>query len=136
VELMLQTTAVIEALQAYVDAHGCLPSEHEIHDLLNCESAWLETRPWIEERKAAFKDERVESGHFESELALETIRKGALQMTASMLLDQIPQKAAGEQEITRGVDLINRAWELEASLTEPTGRASSPRWISWPKCRP
>jgi hypothetical protein len=40
---------------------------------------------------------------------MQTIRRGALQMVASMLLQQIPQVSKGEWDIYTGIRLIHEA---------------------------
>jgi hypothetical protein len=46
-----QLADCIQAFKDYIDAHGALPSEAEINEILDYEGAWEEARPWI--RRAA-----------------------------------------------------------------------------------
>lgn len=111
VELLLQMEACCKALREYADAHGCLPDAQLIQDILDCDLAWREHRPWIEERKAevANLDDNGDSGFYEREEAMRMIRRGALQAVASMLVDQLPQQRMGENDIHSGIRLMETA---------------------------
>jgi hypothetical protein len=102
----------LTALKEYADAHGALPSEQEIHDILDCDLAWKQFRPWIKERREEVAEAfgRVDDDSlWEREQAMKLIRKGALQVTASMLLDQGPQVSMGESDISAGIRLLQEA---------------------------
>ena len=112
VYLVRQMSDCLAALKEYADAHGALPSEQEIDDILDCDLAWEKYRPWIKERRqeVAGAFGRVDDdGSSEREEAMKLIRKGALQVTASMLLDQRPQVSMGEFDIHAGIRLLREA---------------------------
>jgi hypothetical protein len=111
VSLVKQMSDCLGALKEYADAHGALPSEQEIHDILDCDLAWEHHRPWIKERRKEMVEAfgRVEDDSTERERAMKLVRKGALQAVASMLLGQIPQVSRGESDIYEGMRLIKEA---------------------------
>jgi hypothetical protein len=110
--LFEQLTACSAALQAYAEAHGALPSEREMQGILDYDLAWERRRPGPEQRRGEI-EEMFGPGSAdepsEREAAMRMIRRGALQMVASMLLQQIPQKSKGEWDIYTGVRLIHEA---------------------------
>jgi hypothetical protein len=119
VYLVRQMSDCLAALKEYADAHGALPSEQEIHDILDCGLAWEQHRPWIKERRAdiAAAFGRVDNDSWsDREEAMKLIRKGALQVSASMLLDQLPQVSMGESDIHAGIRLLREA-QLKARAT-------------------
>lgn len=112
VYLVRQLADCSAALKEYADAHGALPSEQEIHDILDCDLAWEQHRPWIRERRQEVAEAfgRVDDDRLSKcEEAMKLIRKGALQATASMLLGQSPQISMGESDINEGIRLLEEA---------------------------
>jgi hypothetical protein len=112
VYLVKQMSDCLVVLKEYADAHGALPSEQEIHDILDCDLAWEQYRPWIKERREEIAEPfgRIDDDNrSEREHAMRLIRKGALQVTASMLLDQGPQVSMGETDISAGMRLLQEA---------------------------
>jgi hypothetical protein len=87
-----QLADCIQAFKDYIDAHGALPSEAEVHEILDYEAAWKDYRPWIKENPAR----PSETSETEIELAIRQISQGVLQRVASMLLDQNTQVSVGE----------------------------------------
>jgi hypothetical protein len=109
--LAKQLAACSAAFQAYVEAHNALPSEQEIHDILDCDLSWEQYRR-IQKRRAEMKEilgEDYDEGTSERDRAERLIRKGALQVAASKLLSQIPQAASGEHDIYEGIRLMEVA---------------------------
>lgn len=109
VELMRQLLGCAAAIQAYIEAHGALPSAGEIQNILDCDAAWREYRPWIEERRKEAGQIFEQGEETEREHAMALIRRGALHAVASMLVNQLPQQNRGEQDITDGIEIWNEA---------------------------
>jgi hypothetical protein len=111
VVLMQQTAGCVAAFQAYVDAHGALPPSHEVHDMLYCGLAFREYRPWIEERRAEMEEVLgpLDDSELKRDEAMKLIRRGALQVVASMLLNQLPQQSRGESDIYAGIRELEEA---------------------------
>jgi hypothetical protein len=80
--------------------------------ILDYDLAWERRRPGPEQRRGEI-EEMFGPGSAdepsEREAAMRMIRRGALQMVASMLLQQIPQKSKCEWDIYTGVRLIHEA---------------------------
>jgi hypothetical protein len=111
-ELMNQLAACHEALRLYAEAHSMLPSEFEIHQILDCDLAWQEIRPGAEERQATETESPSrmrDDGEIEREMALGLIRKGALQMVASRLLRQVPQQGRAGHDLHSGIHMLREA---------------------------
>jgi hypothetical protein len=112
-DLFEQLRACSAAFQEYIDAHGALPSDQQVHDILDCHLAWEQHRPWIKERRAEAREifgvpdeDDSESKRKEAD---RLIRRGALQVVASMLLDQLSQACMGESDVHAGIRLMNEA---------------------------
>jgi hypothetical protein len=112
-ELSDQFRACHDAIREYVEAHDALPPDYEVQEILDCDRAWHRIRPGAEERRA--EEPKLEKwqddSEIEREIALRLIRKGALQMVASRLLQQIPQQGRGEQDLHNGMRMLERANE-------------------------
>jgi hypothetical protein len=109
--LAKQLAACSTAIQAYAETHNALPSEQEIHGILDCDRSWEQYRR-IQKHRAEMKDilgEDYDEGTSERDRAERLIRKGALQVAASKLLSQIPQAASGEHGIYEGIRLMEVA---------------------------
>lgn len=84
----------IRAIEAYEKAHKSAP-DALFRRALDCDAAQVEFRPWIKKLKKTNRDE-----------ALKSIRRGSLQIAASMLVDTYAQQTAGESEVYKGIDRI------------------------------
>jgi hypothetical protein len=100
--LMKQMDACLNALGAFVEAHGSAPSAHEISKILDPDETFRRHRPWIEETKRARRTDD-DTGEESRADALRLIRRGALQAAASMLLNQLPQFSTGENDMYEGI---------------------------------
>jgi hypothetical protein len=94
-DLATQLAACTAAIDAYDDIQGTLPSEDHFQSILDYEAAWRDYHPGTKDAET------------ERERAMSQIRKGALQMVASMLLDQGAQQRRGEKDIYDGIRLMN-----------------------------
>jgi hypothetical protein len=99
-----------EAFQSYLSVVGRYPDGHEIRNILDCELAQHEYRPWIQENSL---QESVEVDDYKAlnilkNEAMIKIRQGALQVAASMLLDQMTQQNKGRQEIHEAIRALNK----------------------------
>jgi hypothetical protein len=109
-ELAHQLSRCLKAFAAYADAHGTVPPGPEIFDILDPEKAFHDARPWIDENRETMRQiTDGATGEADREMAIELIRRGALQAVASMLLDQLPQIRMGEREIHEGIRLWQKA---------------------------
>lgn len=109
--LLPQLEACLGVLQNYVAAHRYLPDTQLIHDIFDCDLALTQHRPWLAERRremAEFTGER-DTASSDREEAMQLIRHGALQVAASMLVNQLPQQRMGEQDISTGIRLMQQA---------------------------
>jgi hypothetical protein len=97
-DLPRQLEACHNAIREYAEAHGTLPPAQEVQDILDGDRAFEDQRPHL-------KKYRAENGPRDEEIAMALIRRGALQVTASLLLDQPMQVGMGEKEIEAGIRL-------------------------------
>lgn len=87
-ELPEQMAKVLERLRDYHDAAGYLPSAHELTEILSIRYARQHRDGWTD--------------------GVDEIVQGALQIAASQLIGQSTQESAGESELMKGWDAINR----------------------------
>jgi hypothetical protein len=96
-DLMKQLTRCTNAMQAYLEAHGRMPPEQLIRDILDCDRAFRGYRPWVEERRTKISE------------GMQLVRRGALQVVASMLLDQLTLQHKAEYDIHSGAGMLQEA---------------------------
>ena len=87
--LLGQMTKILRLTEAYRELQGFCPSSHQVQE-------WMDPFPYDMARP-----------YSELREGLETTASGALQFAASSLLGQAPQKASGEQQMRRGIDILN-----------------------------
>jgi hypothetical protein len=118
-----QLEACLKVLSAYVEAHGTLPPAHELSEILDPDKAFYDARPWIKENRQNMEQA---PGEIEREDAMRAIRRGALQVAASMLLNQTPQQAMGDHEVSNGIRLQEDARAKNAAYySDPKRRKRS-----------
>lgn len=122
-EIMAQMVAVADAMREYHDAGGPPIAAEQIHTMLDCERAWSEHRPWIDKADRA---PRNPSEDLRAE-AMRQIRDGALQVAASMLVDQLTHVRRGRDGILAGVRMLEEARELRAGDDAVGRRRQRPR---------
>lgn len=100
VMFMEQMSDVLLACEEYRRTHGFWPDDALWKSMLDPERAQREARPWSKRDHEPTSDSaRAEYARRE---AIGSIRRGALQMTASMLADQLTQIGMGETELYQG----------------------------------
>jgi uncharacterized membrane protein YccC len=95
VEIAPQALAVSKAAQAFWDAHQRWPAD-ELHRFLDVSAPYRADRSEHADAWQSAEDEIVD---------------GALQIAASTLLGQLTQRAAGDKQMIRGVQEIERLRE-------------------------
>jgi hypothetical protein len=105
-ELLRQMESCSAAIREYGAAHGYVPSYAVMHEILNCEAAWHEYRPWIKKGSTAAERDLEET---ERALAIRRIRDASLQVAASMLVDQMTLHTRAEHDIYEGVRMLEEA---------------------------
>ncbi|TXN51702.1 hypothetical protein [Methylobacterium sp. WL2] len=108
-ELGAQMVACIEAMEAYRDVVGTWVPSWDLNQMLDADAADAEGRTF----KPSAEDQARwdEDGSTDRALAERDIRNACLQMTASMLLNQSPQKARGEHDLYEGVRRLEASRE-------------------------
>lgn len=109
-ELGHQMVACIEAMEAYRDVVGTWVPSWDLNKMLDADAADAEGRPWFkpsEEDRARWD----EDGSTDRDLAERDIRHACLQVAASMLLNQSPQKRRGERDFYEGVRRLEASRE-------------------------
>lgn len=104
-ELPSQMVAVLEAIEAYREVVGHYPSDYELSQPINVRYP----ENW-----------RLRDGY---DGALSTMVQGALQMAASELVRQDTQMTAGESEMLKGVQRLERYRESQ--------RQNPPKFRDW-----
>ena len=108
-ELGAQMVACIEAMEAYRDVVGTWVPSWDLNQMLNADAADAEDRTFVPSAEDLARWE--EDGSTDRGLAERDIRNACLQMAASMLLNQSPQKARGEHDLYEGVRRLEAAKE-------------------------
>lgn len=103
-ELAAQAKFFLEAQRAYREAFGRWVPSRELQQMLNPKKAWQDYHPSSADREFD-----------EIDFAQDAICRAALQVTASQLLVQNPQKASGEKDITDAIVALERARGREQS---------------------
>ena len=129
---------LVQALKRYekhVKEAGSLPKPKVVRRILDPETAMIEARPWIEVKDQETVDYLNRTGMAERQEAEELMRKGTLQMSASMLLGQHTQSIAGEHQMYEGHHLMRdalaahnihwRRWQKERDKEEKRSRRQS-----------
>ena len=114
--LLEQMSEIVAAAVKYRDVAGKLPIDI-LQTVLHCES---ETEVIWEKRRAGEIDEASierwrENGELDQLEAEDSIKAGALQIIASQLVGQRPQKQAGVREMREG---INRVFGAKKKMKE------------------
>lgn len=107
----IQLADCVVAFAEFNEAYGYFPPHALLQEILNADEACEERRP--SRSKASPEDAArwEEDGTFEREEAQELIRRGALQVTASMLLNERLQQRKGESDIEEGLRALEAARE-------------------------
>ncbi|SDO59866.1 hypothetical protein SAMN05216360_12929 [Methylobacterium phyllostachyos] len=108
-ELGAQMVACIEAMEAYRDVVGTWVPSWDLNQMLDADAADAEDRTFVPSAEDLARWE--EDGSSDRILAVSDIRRACLQMTASMLLNQTPQKARGEHDFHEGLRRLKAARE-------------------------
>jgi hypothetical protein len=108
---------VRKAFDAYQVAHGHVPPGHEVQSVLSYKDEWDRAYPGIASGRADDLD-------YELEHADRQMVRGALQLVASLLIDETHlQQDHGEQQLHRGADLRHEARQRRRearSFTKPS----------------
>ena len=102
-DLPWQLEDSVASFQKFFESHGYFPDSRQIHNILICEFAMHEHRPWIKNDKISIINQEDRS----QEEAMKFIRRGALQVAASMLVDQMTHQSRGEEEIHKGIRILD-----------------------------
>jgi hypothetical protein len=129
-ELPYQLSALALSLSAYHDAHGAYPAAHELQSILSADDTWRELRPaWMRHET---KNKREELTLLREIFARE-VQDASLQVVASMLVQQIPQRARGEQDFWQSFyslrdvhDEVSELWRKEFSTPSRSRRKRHP----------
>lgn len=130
-----QLVQTLKFYEKHVKATGGVPKPKVVRKMLDPEEAMIEARPWTEITNPEEIEALNRSGMAERQEAEELMRKGGLQITASMLLGQHTQSIAGEHEMYRGHHLMHdalavdslhwRKWQKERDEEEKRARRRS-----------
>jgi hypothetical protein len=102
-ELWRQMESYVSLMREYTDAHGCQPDDQFIHDILDCDIAENDYRPWIEQNRTKEDLRRSKAnGTIDRKDAERLIRNASLQIIASTLVDQLTQRRTGEKILEKG----------------------------------
>lgn len=105
-----EMAACLGAMLAYEDAVGHGPATEEIQGILDPDEAQKEFRPWAGGTDAD-RARWEADGSLGIEDAIRDIRRASLQMTASMLVDQLTHMNKGRWDISEGVQRLEKARE-------------------------
>ncbi|MGE7152336.1 hypothetical protein ACQKJ1_01165 [Methylorubrum rhodesianum] len=122
-QLAEQMTACLDALAAYRAAAGHGVSSYDLQAMLNAKSVRDEFRPvegGAEEDWARWEAD----GSFDHEHAVEMIRRAALQLTASMLVNQPMHVARAEHEIYEGAGQLEAARDKSRAYQQDRMKAA------------
>ena len=132
VELGTQMVACIEAMEAYRAVVGTWVPSWGLNQMLDADAADAEGRTFTPSAEDQARWD--EDGSTDRELAERDIRHACLQMAASMLLGQSPQKARGEHDFYEGVRRLEAARERSRAYHQAK-YAPAPRARTKPKPR-
>jgi hypothetical protein len=130
-ELGAQMVACIDAMEAYRDVVGTWVPSWDLNQMLDADAADAEDRTFKPSAEDLARWD--EDGSTDREMAERNIRHACLQMAASMLLNQSPQKARGERDFYEGVRRLEAARERSRAYHQPK-YAPAPR--AWKKPKP
>lgn len=108
--LASEMVACLEAMQAHQEAIGYGPPSEEIRAVLDPDEAQKEFRPWAGGSDAD-KARWEADGSLGIEDAIREIRRASLQMTASMLVNQLTHVRKGEGDIFDAIRRLEAARE-------------------------
>lgn len=131
-ELGHQMAACIEAMEAYRDVVGTWVPSWDLNQMLDADAADAEDRTFKPSAEDLARWD--EDGSTDRGLAERDIRHACLQMTASMLLNQSPQKARGEHDFYEGLRRLEAARERGRAYHQAK-YAPAPRTRKKPKPR-
>jgi hypothetical protein len=120
-----QMVQCIEAYQRYRDSHGHYPPHDFVLEALNPDKTLEEYRPWILERTQEDEARWYTDGTMDEKYALRQIRNGALQIAASLLVNQLTQMSRGESELLAGTRALEAAHEKRRKAHSPPVPRSS-----------
>ncbi|MCJ2049656.1 hypothetical protein [Methylobacterium sp. J-070] len=132
-ELGKQMVVCLDAMDAYRDAAGHGVPSWDLDQMLNPEVAEAEGRPWYKpdpEDQARWD----EDGTTDRDLVEQDIRRACLQVTASMLLNQNPQKSRGKHDFNEALRHLEAARERSRAYHQAK-YAPAPRARKKPKPR-
>jgi hypothetical protein len=119
-----QAAECVDAFERYRASHGHYPPFHLIQKFMDPDYAYKENRPWVHSN-AEDMARWGEDGTLDRENALLLIRKGALQVAASKLSDQLMQERRGEEELSSGIRALEEARaQKRAHSTHSLGKKS------------
>lgn len=124
--LLQQFEDCSKALRGYAEEHGLLPDARQVQQILDCDIALDEFRPWVRQQQSdvAGLHRDADTGEDDRGEAMGLIRRGALQCVASMLLDQLSQQRMGEKDIGAGIRLLGEARLKKNGKPSNASRAS------------
>lgn len=89
----------LESVAAYYKAHGCVPDSEVISLALDPDRAFEEERPWMKQRSNEDLRRWMVDGTFERMRRERNVRRAALQITASLLLNQASHLTKAKHEM-------------------------------------
>ncbi|MDT3686492.1 MAG: hypothetical protein RO009_15770 [Pseudorhodoplanes sp.] len=118
-DLLGQLRVCADRMQEFVDAHGRWPKP-ELNEILNCERAFAEHRPWTTKNRASDLKRWAEDGSTDCSLAIARIRDASLQIAASILTDHMTWQSRAEHELYLALQALERS--REKSITYERAR--------------
>jgi hypothetical protein len=115
-ELGEQAQRFAASLLAYHKLVGCFPGEWDLSEFIRLDSHWQ-------------IPDSVKGDMFTEQLALQSVVKGSLQITASRMLGQNAQTRSGETEFHEGIQHLEAIWkERRAAWSYKTPKRISRKW--------
>ena len=97
------------AFASYHAAFGRHPAREFYFGALNLQAVLEEHRPWVKEAFAEARGRWDEDGTTDRMEAKQAILRGAMQIIASRMLDQMTQENRGEQELHEGIGALRKS---------------------------
>ncbi len=128
-----QLAGSIAALDAYRAAVGYGIEPELVRTILDPDEAFAAARPWIAADKEA-QERWAQDGTLDEEAAERDIRRAALQITASMLLNQMTQQRRGESDLAAAMRELRDIRQQRKARLNPAAPAR--KLTSQPAARP
>jgi hypothetical protein len=102
-ELFDQMERCVALSREYAEAHGYMPSEGLLHEILDCDKAQRSFHRG--NAKQADLERWAANGELDLELADRAIRRASLQIAASMLLGQTTLETTAGYDLHKGIEM-------------------------------